>query len=236
MVGNPWASRSQRVESDPRMADTPVSQTPDYAVPQHGSYAVPPLAAGDAYINEFGWGPGQRLHAPSSVETPSAQRLQTIPRYSFSPDPDQPPQNWYAYRDADDARRHTVEDQDADGRTELKGVSSGDRRWVDNPRRNPPAESRPTQTMSPSSYSFVRPFDTGYARTFNGMHFSMADHRRNYEILGMAPVSSRRNTYRLEPTPWDQNVVDVPENPEQSMPYARLKSPDLPVSRQWRLM
>ncbi len=44
-----------------------------------------------------------------------------------------------------------------------------------------------------------------------GDHFSMADHRREYDILGMQPVRSSRNTYRVEPTPWDSDVVDRPD-------------------------
>jgi len=103
-----------------------------------------------------------------------------------------------------------------------RGVSPGDMRWTDNPRRNVPAEpSRLTANDSPSEFKFFRPFDQmnrptedavfGSARHLNGQHVSMADHKRNYEILGMAPARTRRNTYRLEPSPWDEHIVDHPQ-------------------------
>lgn len=231
---NPFATRETVSETDPQLAGAPKPTVPEYAVPQHGSYAVPSIHAGGPHNKDFGWAPGQRVPAPSATEYPSAQRLQTIPRYSFTPNPEDPPEKWYGYRDADEKHRHSVEDIDADGWTELKGVGPNDRRWEPNPRSVPQPETRPTQQMAPRSYSFVRPFDTGYARTFNGFHFSMADHRRNYEILGMAPVSSRRNTFRAEPVPWDTDIVDMPEDNETATPYYRLQSPDLPPQRRWR--
>src|SRR3546814_10876093 len=76
--------------------------------------------------------------------------------------------------------------------------------------------------MSPRSYTFTRPFDSlnrnyanvsiGSARQLNGQHFSMADHRREYPILGIKPNHLRRNTYRLDPSPWDADLIDVPPN------------------------
>jgi hypothetical protein len=50
----------------------------------------------------------------------------------------------------------------------------------------------------------------------------MADHRREYPILGMAPVNSRRNTYRVEPTPWDINIVDKVDETKANVPYATM--------------
>lgn len=236
MGWNPFTNREQRTETDPRLADTPVSTVPEYAVPQHGSYASPSLMAGDAYTDEFGWGPGQKQRPPSTTDVPSAQRTNVGLLLTFRNPPAEPPENWYDKRDSDTRARESVVDLDADGREESKGITATDRRWAPNPRSIPPPESRRTQQMSPSTWSFVRPFDTGYARTFNGMHFSMADHRRNYEIYGMAPVTSKRNTYRQEPVPWDVDVIDMPNNNgEPVLPYARLVSPELPPSRRWRL-
>lgn len=236
MGWNPFTNRDQRTEPDPRLAGTPVSTVPEYAVPQHGSYAVPSLQAGDAYNDEFGWAPGQKMRAPSTTDVPSVQRTNVGMLLTFRNPPEQAPETWYGKRDSDARGRESVVDLDADGREEFKGITAGDQRWAYNPRLHPEPETRRTQTMSPSSWSFVRPFDTGYARTFNGLHFSMADHRRNYEILGMAPVSSRRNTYRQEPVPWDTDVVDMPDNNgEAQLPYSRMTSPELPMSRRWRL-
>jgi hypothetical protein len=59
------------------------------------------------------------------------------------------------------------------------------------------------------------------------MHFSMADHRRTYDVLGMAPVQSRRNTYRADPAPWDANVVDMPV--DVSPVNARVRVVELPA-------
>jgi len=228
---NPFAARETK--TDPERADVPVMEAPQYAVPQHGAFSVPPIEAGAPYNDEFGWGP--RLHT-SPTEIPSAQRLGTIPRYDYRPDPVRPPEEFWDKKDADDAKRHSVEDVRATGWAEKKGVLPTDKRWADNPRRFPPAESRVTQMLAPRGYSFTRPFDQHAARYLNGMHFSMADHRRNYEILGMAPQTRLRNTYRLEPVPWDINVVDMPPRTDPTTVQARLTSVELPpASRSYRL-
>lgn len=228
---NPFAAREQK--TDALRADTPVYEAPTYAVPEYGSYAVPPLSEGSPYNDEFGWGPTLRT---STVEVPSAQRLGTIPRYDYRPDPVRPPDEFWDKTDKDKEIRHRVEDVDADGWTERKGINATDRRWRENPRITPPPEPRPTNLMAPTTYSFTRPFDQHSARTLNGTHFSMADHRRNYEILGMAPVRTMRNTYRLEPGPWDTDIVDMAPVQEPEGPQARLRSVELPYgSRSWRL-
>jgi hypothetical protein len=219
--------------------------TPQYAVPQHGSYASPGLQEGDAYTDTFGWTPELRN---STTETPSAQRNGSIPRFDSRPPPEHDPDRYWANRGADDIGRHkSQETVDPTHDAVNPGVYAGEKRWADNPRSTPVAETRVTQRHSPSSYSFSRLFDqfnrthagdapTGSARSFNGDHFSMADHRRTYEILGMAPATSRRNTYRMEPTPYDANIVDLPPDIEPDTPNARLRSVELPaVGRAWRL-
>lgn len=43
-------------------------------------------------------------------------------------------------------------------------------------------------------------------------HFSMADHRRVYEIMGQKPQGRLgTNTYRASPRPWDEDLYTVPE-------------------------
>lgn len=233
---NPYAADESAIES----------AVPQYSMPR-GTYAAPSLQDGDAYNDEFGWGPVLRV---STTETPSAQRLGDIPIYQDYPSPTQTPEQWYGRRDADKAERSRVET--VEGRwNELKGLAPGDQRWAPNPRLNYPAEPRTTQQMSPGTYSFTRPFDqlnkqygddiVGSARHFNGLHFSMADHKRNYDITqnaGGAPVRTARNTYRIEPTPWDTDVVDMPATPAQSAaPEARIQSVDVQAgSRSMRLM
>lgn len=237
-MANPWAhSRTEDIRD-----------VPNVAVQHNDAYAVPPLSAGDAYIDAFGWS-ATLAQRTSTVETPSAQRLGTISRYDYSGfvGSGQPSKKDHGLDDDRDYR-YSVEDQDADGWTVPSGLSNGDRRWQDNPRRVPPAEPRPMSRMAPRTYSFMRFFDqfnrthqgdplTGSARTLNGVHFSMADHRRKYEILGMRPAHSRRNTYRLEPQPWDLSVVDMPPTNGPTLPQARVRSLEIPTaSRSMRLM
>lgn len=231
---NPFAAKETK--TDAQRADVPVAVPPVYAVPQSGAYGVPSINEGSPYNDEFGWGP--KLHT-SAQETPSAQRLQQIPRRDYRPEPTRPSESetgFWGRLDEDKETRHSVERVDADGWTERKGVFPGDKRWADNPRRTPPPETRLTMLMAPTTYSFTRPFDVSSARQFNGTHFSMADHRRNYEILGMSPVRTMRNTYRMEPAPWDQDIVDLPPTNQAPIPEARLRSVELPAgSRSWRL-
>lgn len=108
-----------------------------------------------------------------------------------------------------------------------------------NPRSNPVQNDRYTANLSPSTYRFWRPFDQHAARQLNGNHFSMADNKREYEIFGMSPVISRRNTYRAEPSPWDTDIVDKSADIEPDVPSAVYVSPEVPPdyhgSRSWRL-
>lgn len=233
MASNPYASRETQVDS--LRADMQITAVPEYVIPQMGSYGAPPITEGSPYNDEFGWGPTLRTTAQ---EIPSAQRLKVIPDHDFRPDGNRPPEEFWRPIGAENVKRHTVEQVDADGWGELKGIHNTDRRWAPNPRSTPPPEPRPTTMMSPSSYSFTRPFDQHSARQFNGTHFSMADHRRNYEILGMSPARTMRNTYRIEPTPWDQDIVDLPPagSVNAAMPEARLRGVEVaPTRRSWRL-
>lgn len=222
---DPYASDKATIE------DT----VPQYSMPR-GSYAAPSLEAGSPYNDEFGWGPELRM---STVNTPSAQRLGAIPRFDSYPDPQKPPEAWYQPQDRDATSREAVTDQDANGWNELKGVEVGDLRWAPNPRLKPPAEPRVTQRLSPRTYSFTRPYDqlnrthggdpaTGSARHLNGSHFSMADNMRTYQAVGSMPVKTGRNTFRLEPTPWDTDVVDLPSNAGPDTPSARIRSIEVP--------
>jgi hypothetical protein len=79
--------------------------------------------------------------------------------------------------------------------------------------------SRPSAAMGQNTYLFMRPWERPES---TGEHFSMADHRRKYEIYGMAPRGGIGvNTYRLDPKPWDQNLHynPVPTEPENGTKY-----------------
>jgi hypothetical protein len=216
---------------------------------QYHAYAVPGVEDLGPYTRTQGWSPELETSAGG---TPAANRLGLMPLYSRTVPAGQSPDAYYRKLDADDLNRHRQEVIDADGWDEQKQLpgdsnpgSSVYARWAPNPRATPVPEDRPTMRMSPRTYSFMRPFDqlnraygdvvVGSARRLNGVHFSMADHRREYPILGMRPVQQRRNTYRIEPPPWDADMVDVPEN-EPTVQSARISSPELPYpSRSFRL-
>lgn len=206
----------------------------DYGQPSQ-AYAAPGPDANAPYNDEFGWGPSPKIGVEN---TPDAMRLGSYPTRTMRPNGGDAPQRYYGPQDADHSSRHSVEDVDANGWKEQK-----DRYKIGpDPRWNPPVETRATSDMAPRSYSFVRPWDQGTkgngAREFNGTHFSFADHRRDYEILGIKPWSQHRNTYRVDPAPWDADMYDVP--PPESIgttSYGRVQSVDLPEnpSRSFRL-
>jgi hypothetical protein len=227
MAFNPYSSGG---------TDSMSGEEPEYP-DLNNRYAAPTLESGSPYNDEFGWAPSMRL-SPEAI--PDTARLAITPNRESRPDATRPDVEWYGPQDNNTRTRESVTDQNAVGWQELKGVSPGDQRWAPNPRLNYPAEPRPTQQLSPRSYSFTRPFGWGNpkdsSKHLNGLHFSMADHRRNYEIYGMQPVTSRRNTYRLEPQPWDTSVVDLP--PDQETVSSRIQSVEVEnVSRArgWRL-
>jgi len=170
----------------------------------------------------------------SVIGTPDAARLGTIPRAEKYGPHDAAPTPWYRRLFDELLGRHKVEYQDADGFEAIKGGSGP--KVAARPKPGDVPENRPTMRMSPHTYVFTVPPQDGMAREFNGMHFSMADHRREYPILGMEPPNKiRRSTFRLEPEPWDANLVDMPS--DAPMPYDRVPAVDVPPAgnRSWRL-
>lgn len=211
------------------------SDTPEYGMPD-SAFAAPDINRDSPYTDAFGWSPTTRIQVNG---TPDAMRENLYPVRDVRPTPNESPVNWYRPLDADDAQRHSVEDVDANGWEEQKAQY----RAAPDPRLNPPAETRLTERMSPRRYSFTRPFDQGSkgngARSLTGNHFSMADHRREYEVLGMRPWSQHRNTYRVDPAPWDADMYDVPpESTMGAMTQGRVQAVDIqetPGNRSFRL-
>jgi hypothetical protein len=222
---NPYAnSRTQNVLDQPEYAQL------------DSAYAVPDISVDAPYTDEPGWAPHLRL---SAQETPDASRLGQQPLRQSYPDP-RDPDRFFAEQDADKAKRNSVVDIHATGWEEGRGIAASDRRWADNPRRTPPPDIRVTQRLSPRSYSYVRPFGTILAKAglhrFNQQHFSMADHRREYPAPDMGAVRTARNTYRLDPTPWDTDLVDLPPNQIPAIPQSRIQSVEVSSpSRSYRL-
>lgn len=182
---------------------------------RNAAFRTPPMGTEDGYIDRPGkeWAPPSLQPDPNEI--PDARRLGTIPNRTSVPNGGEAPADfWLNGRGRDVQLRHnSAETIDADGWRMFRGTNYGEaKRAAPDPRRTPPPETRPTQEMSPSRYTFQRPFDQTTARRLNGLRFSMADHRRVYEVTGTAPISSRRNTYRQDPGPWDAALTDYPAN------------------------
>lgn len=177
---------------------------------------------------------------PGADGTPDARRMQRIPLYQYRAPADAPPENWWngprGPGQESVARHKSQETVDGDGWTMVRGVNYETlHRSAPDPRRTPPAESRVTAQMAPTTYSYTRPFNQDTEKYLNGNHFSMADHRRNYEIYGMAPINTRRNTYRSDPLPWDTNIVDtVPTYQPVDARITQVEVADA-AGRAWRL-
>ena len=203
---------------------------PVYAMP-NADFAVPNADSENGTMDSpiGAYSDGLRL-APGN--TPDPMRLGVMARRDRRPDPAAPPERFWERLDADDKARHSVESQDADGFEIFKGGSG--KPAARNPRETPPPEPRPLSRLSPRTYTFLRPFFGGPV-ALNGEHFSMADHRRDYPILGTQPVRSWRNTFRITPAPHDADMVDVPPNDPTDVPAARIVSVEVPNRNSWRL-
>jgi hypothetical protein len=166
--------------------------------------------------------------------TPDPMRTGRLRTRDYQADPAHPESEFFLGVNGpgrEKMQRHGVEMQDADGQFVEAPVKI---EQAPNPRSIVQPEPRLTSRMSPHTYTFTRPFDQHIAREFNGVHFSMADHRREYPILGMAPVTRKRNTFRAEPAPWDQNLVDMPVDSGAYQP-GPIQAVDVPATRNWRL-
>lgn len=201
--------------------DRVIQSTAEFAVSDfdtdENGYAEYPGAPWSPHLGNSPFGAGNDAH-----------RLKVAPQHDFRPHgSDDTPSEFYENRDADTDRRHRAEKI---GPTEWETHRAGSGRpTAPDPRLNPPRESRITSALQ-NMFQFTRPFDQTPARQFNGSHFSMADHRREYEVLGMEPVRSGRNTYRTDPVPWDENIVDVaPNEPGNAAPYARSVGAEVPL-------
>lgn len=168
--------------------------------------------------------------------TPDPMREKGMPARDYRPDPRHAPTYFWTGvtgPGTDYMQRHVVEFMDADG---IEATSPGTRPQARDPKSVPTPEPRWTNRLSPHNFVFTRPFAQDTERYYNGSHFSMADHVRKYPILGMDPPKYRRNTYRVDPVPWDTDIVDRP-NPVASQSPGRIVAYDLPpaANTAWRL-
>lgn len=82
--------------------------------------------------------------------------------------------------------------------------------------------NRPTMSVNPNPWRFWRDWDRAAeyrgsgARYNNGTHYSMAQHNSldpyGPSTTGGTAVRHFRNTYRLDPQPWDAGRTDSPQN------------------------
>lgn len=209
---------------------------PAYVSPIAQSYVAPPLEGGSQGWNRSPIAAWSQSLNEGLVDTPDKMRLQHQVALTPEPPTGEAPAIFYRQRDTDERQRNSVEFVDADGWAVQKGQKhpGPDPRWI------PVPENRPTQQMSPTSWIFTRPFDQDIARNLNGFHFSMADHRRSYPIHGMQPFRAGRNTFRMDPVPWDAAQVDMPPNGSTNVPNGQIRDMNVPphptaVARTWRL-
>jgi len=243
-MANPWAH--SRTENEIDTESTRTVPLNAYAVPAGNSDE----STKDGWVDLPGLGYAPTLRI-SPVSEPDATRLNNGQwTVSHTVDGQEETREFWHTRDAEKASRESVVDIDTTGFQETKkgfGLPDpelGYNRYARNPRETPPPEPRPTTGMSPHTWRFWRPFGTmqepgNTPHRFNGLHFSMADHRRNYQIYGMTPArhpgAGSRNTYRIPPTPWDTHVVDMPATGNDA-PQAEYEDVIVPnASRSFRL-
>lgn len=221
-----------------------IDDVPTFAMPGNGNYAVP--APNSDEENGFLDSPfgayAPKLRAVPGG-TPDPMRTGQMPERDFRPDPSRAPEEFWSDRERDkdtrDAEFH-VSPYRAIGWSENPGTlpmgNNGQARFAPNPRTNVPDEPRPTNRLSPATWSFTRDMWGGPMRN-NGEHFSMADFRRDYPIMGTQPVRTWRNTYRIMPVPYDTDMIDVdPTTVTPSIPEAVIESPvPAMAGSNWRL-
>ena len=230
-------SMSYRMATDPMGPVVPGTVDPRAMGAGDLTYAVPTYGTdGPGYQDAPAGAYATRLDGQPGA-TPDPMRQQQIPTRDLRPEPAyNPAYFWTGPRGPGTERmlRHSVEFLDADGiesNRPTAGAAAPDPRWV------PPPEPRPTNRLSPHTFLFTRPFAQDTDRYFTGEHFSMADHRRTYPILGMAPSPYHRNTFRADPVPWDTFRTDMP-NPSPSSTPGRIIAYDIPPTssnQSWRL-
>jgi hypothetical protein len=224
-TGNPYAAPDQVPIGD-YVAAVGRSGAPNYR------YDDDPELVTDGFVDHPG-GEWSALLDGGANGIPDAHRMHVMPLYDYRPTVTNPPQQWWngptGPGEEGLLRHRAVETVDGDGWRVFRGDMER-KRAIPDIRRKPPPEIRKTSDLAPTTYSYTRPW---YREPLlNGQHFSMADHRRNYEIYGMAPPSARRNTFRADPQPWDTDIVD--RGPTYTPAQARIMQVELPGGRDWR--
>jgi hypothetical protein len=175
--------------------------TPDYAAQEYHSYAAP---NGNAPYGLPG-NPFSTSLEYSPDATPDPYRLQREPIHDARQNASQP-KKWWKRNAIDRDARESVQHQSG-----IQEETQTSLRFAPNPGATRPANNRWLQGTSPNTYSFTRPFTGMTPHRFNGVHFSMADHRRYpNEVYGMAAAKQPRMTYRADigAVSWGEQVID----------------------------
>lgn len=192
--------------------------SPRYASRDVPDQAEPPWSGGEVPGSEEGY--ATELRIGSEGTTPDDIRIGK--REPPENDPNDPDYN--LHQKSDFHRRHAVEQTVTHWNVRQENDPIPKR-----PRDGDVLPTRPTAKKSPLSYLFTRPWhiprfveeiygdDAQDERGALRRHFSLADHRRLYQIYGMAPRGGvGTNSYRKDPGPWDQDLVyPVNETPER---------------------
>ena len=194
--GNPYTKSDTigEVETRPEYVTRERAYTEDS---QQGPYAGP--YGGTPYADRLKYGPDS---------TPDPTRLEMVEPKAYRQDSRSASLFWRLLgqdRSQRESVQHFVGTQQSE-----KGVYPGQKRFADRPGLRPSEELRVTAAMSPATGGLVvRPFTGKTPKRFNGMHSSLADHRRmDATIFGMRPAYRARSTFRLDPIPWGERVVD----------------------------
>lgn len=213
-------------QGNPGYAPAPADLGPG-TVAANPRYAVPR----DSITPGFsGWEPvspsATELRIGADGTTPDIRRIQQWDSPPESPDPRRA-----LYENAERVTRHAeLETLHATGWEELQeypGLA-----FMKHPRWRPYYSIRPTSRMGPNTYAFTRRWSIPQS---TGVHFSLADHRRNFPVGGMKPQGRiGENTYRLDPAPWDADRYVVSAENVSPEDY-RVISAVAPASRNYRL-
>ena len=124
------------------------------------------------------------------------------------PPADKNPQEWYDDRNIwAKQQRESIEHQVG---VPWMDDTSKTGPMADDPKWTPPTVNRPTAFLSPSSYRFTRPYGQDVEHELNGVHLSLADNRRAYNLSGnVGRTQGWNNSYRIDPVSNDAQVVFV---------------------------
>ncbi len=195
-TANPY-TRPDNVEGQIQVKpEYPVRERAYTEATEQGPFAV----VGSPYADKLKTEPGS---------TPDPLRIQQEQPKDYRQDARQP---WSFWRSLGLDRKTRESVQRFIGVTPSeKGINPGAKRFADRPGVRSENELRVTAQMSPATGGLtVRPMTGMTPKRFNGVHSSMADHKRmDGPIFGMRPAYRARSTWRLDPIPWGERVVDM---------------------------